>query len=180
MGQPSFLTYFELDTRHDSAAIQGTINGLFQIGGLVGALSSSTIADKLGRLWALLIASVITVVGGGLQAGSVAVSMYIVMRFVTGVGIGALVTLVPLYQSEISPPVIRGLLVGMHGVLICVGYALASWVGLGFYFVNASGTQWRIPLAIQCLAPLILAVGVLFLPESPRWRRYPNPTTSYN
>ena len=45
-----------------------------------------------------------------------------------GWGIGALVTLVPLYQSEISPPKIRGLLVGMHGVLLCVGYTLASWV----------------------------------------------------
>jgi MFS family permease len=82
---------------------------------------------------------------------------------------GALVTLVPLYQSEIAPPKIRGLLVGMHGVLICVGYALASWVGVGFYFVNASGAQWRIPLAIQCLPPLFLAIGVLLLPESPRW-----------
>jgi MFS family permease len=86
--------------------------------------------------------------------------------------VGALVTLVPLYQSEIAPPRIRGLLVGMHGVLICVGYALASWVGVGFYFVNASGAQWRIPLAIQCLAPLALAIGVLFLPESPRWCKF--------
>ena len=80
-------------------------------------------------------------------------------------------TLVPLYQSEISPPKIRGLLVGMHGVLICVGYALASWVGLGFYFVNASGAQWRIPLAIQSLPPLVLSLGILFMPESPRWRK---------
>lgn len=57
----------------------------------------------------------------------------------------------------------------MHGVLICVGYSLASWVGLGFYFVNASGAQWRLPLAIQCLPPLFLSFGVLMLPESPRW-----------
>ena len=57
----------------------------------------------------------------------------------------------------------------MHGVLICVGYTLASWVGVAFYFVNASGAQWRLPLAIQCLPPLFLSFGVLFLPESPRW-----------
>lgn len=80
--------------------------------------------------------------------------------------------LVPLYQSELAPPKIRGLLVGMHGVCICIGYALSSWVGLGFYFVSASGAQWRIPLAIQCAAPLVLACGVLFLPESPRWRKW--------
>ena len=83
---------------------------------------------------------------------------------------GALVTLVPLYQSEIVPPQIRGLLVGMHGVMICIGYSSASWVGVAFYFVNAAGAQWRLPLAIQCVAPLILSIGVLFLPESPRWR----------
>jgi MFS family permease len=85
---------------------------------------------------------------------------------------GQLVTLVPLYQSEIAPPKIRGLLVGTHGVIICLGYTLAAWIGVGFYFVNASGAQWRIPLAIQCVPPLFLALGVLFLPESPRWCEY--------
>jgi len=82
------------------------------------------------------------------------------------------VTLVPLYQSEIAPPRIRGLLVGMHGTMIGTGYAMACYVGLGFYFVNASGAQWRIPLAIQCLPPLLLACGVMMLPETPRWRRH--------
>ena len=58
---------------------------------------------------------------------------------------------------------------GIHGVMICVGYALASWIGFGFSFVQDSAVQWRIPLAVQCLPPLFLAIGVLFLPESPRW-----------
>ena len=145
------------------------MNGLFQAGGLIGVLASIWVADKYGRRMALFTNAVVVVVGGALQAGSVAVSMFIVARFITGWGTGALVALVPLYQSEISPPKIRGLLVGSHGVLLCVGYSIASWVGLGFYFVNASGAQWRIPLAIQCIFPLGLAAGVLFLPESPRW-----------
>ncbi|KAH8655331.1 general substrate transporter [Xylariales sp. PMI_506] len=169
LGQPSFLAYFGLDTAPNAATLEGAINGLFQAGGLIGTLLSSTIADWLGRRKAIFISALLATVGGALQAGSVAMAMYLVSRFVTGLGIGALVTLVPLYQSEISPPRVRGMLVGMHGVLLCVGYALASWVGFGFYFVNASGAQWRIPLAIQCLAPLILTAGVLFLPESPRW-----------
>lgn len=83
--------------------------------------------------------------------------------------LGALVTLVPLYQSEIAPPAIRGLLVGTHGVVIVIGYITASWIGFGFYFVNASGAQWRIPLAVQCIPPLALVSGVMFVPESPRW-----------
>lgn len=169
LGQPTFLAYFELDTRKNATQLIGAMNGLYQAGGLIGVLSCIWAADKYGRRVALFINAVITVVGGALQAGSVDVGMFIFFRFVTGWGIGALVALVPLYQSEISPPKIRGLLVGMHGVLLCVGYTLASWVGLGFYFVNASGAQWRIPLAIQCIFPLVLAAGVLFLPESPRW-----------
>jgi MFS family permease len=78
---------------------------------------------------------------------------------------------VPLYQSEIAPPKIRGLLVGIHGGMIGTGYMIASYVGLGFCFVNASGAQRRIPLAIQCVAPLLLTAGVMLLPETPRWRK---------
>lgn len=44
-----------------------------------------------------------------------------------------------------------------------------SWIGFGFYFVNASGSQWRVPLAIQCVPTVFLAAGLYFLPESPRW-----------
>lgn len=86
--------------------------------------------------------------------------------------LGSIVTVVPLYQSEVSPTSIRGFLVGMHGVMICVGYTMASWVGLGFYFVQGTNSQWRGPLAIQVLAPLILCLGVFWLPESPRWRKF--------
>ncbi|KAK3112211.1 hypothetical protein LTR53_011749 [Teratosphaeriaceae sp. CCFEE 6253] len=169
LGQPSFIAYFDLDTRANANSLIGAVNGLFQAGGLIGTMCCSFFADRLGRRKAILIAAVTTVVGGALQAGSVAIEMYIVMRLITGMGIVALVTLVPIYQSEISPPEIRGLLVGMHGVLICVGYTSSSWIGLGFYFVNAAGAQWRIPLAIQCIWPLLLAAGIMYLPESPRW-----------
>lgn len=88
LGQPSFVTYFELDTRSNAADLIGAINGLFQAGGLVGALSCSQTADWLGRRKAILVASVVSVIGGALQAGSVNIAMYIAMRFVTGLGIG--------------------------------------------------------------------------------------------
>ncbi|KIX99383.1 uncharacterized protein Z520_04959 [Fonsecaea multimorphosa CBS 102226] len=169
LGQPSFISYFELDTRPNASGLIGATNGLFQTGGLFGTLSCMKSADWLGRRKALFVASIVTTVGGALQAGSVHIAMYIVARLITGLGIGALVTLVPLYQSEVAPPKIRGLLVGIHGIMICVGYTSASWIGVGFYFVQAAGAQWRIPLAVQAVWPALLAMGVLFLPESPRW-----------
>ena len=111
----------------------------------------------------------ITMVGGALQSGSVHIAMYLVARFVTGFGIGGLVMLVPLWQSEVSPPAHRGLLVGLHGVSILIGYCMSQWIGYGFFFVKSSSAQWRVPLAIQIVPALILGCGVLFLPESPRW-----------
>ncbi|KIX09803.1 uncharacterized protein Z518_00884 [Rhinocladiella mackenziei CBS 650.93] len=169
LGQPSFITYFELDRRSNASDLIGATNGLFQVGGLLGTLSCMKSADWLGCRKALFAASIVTTIGGALQAGSVHIGMYIVARLITGIGIGALVTLVPLYQSEVAPPKIRSLLVGIHGVMICVGYTSASWVGVGFYFVQAGGAQWRLPLAIQAIWPTLLAMGVMFLPESPRW-----------
>ncbi|KAK5735750.1 hypothetical protein LTR17_007922 [Elasticomyces elasticus] len=89
LGQPTFVSYFALDTRSNAASLTGAINGLFQAGGLIGTLCSSFLADSLGRRKAILIAAIVTVIGGALQAGSVAIAMYIVMRLVTGWGIGS-------------------------------------------------------------------------------------------
>lgn len=100
LGQPTFIAYFELNTRSNAADLMGAINGLYQAGGLFGSLSIISTPDWLGRRKALLLYSVITLIGGALQAGSVHIGMFLVMRFITGFGIGALVGLVPLYQSE--------------------------------------------------------------------------------
>ncbi|KAL4780340.1 major facilitator superfamily domain-containing protein [Aspergillus varians] len=134
LGQPSFLAYFGLDTASNSTQLQGAINGLFQAGGLFGTLGFGFLADKFGRCKAIFIATVVAIVGGALQAGSVHIAMFLVARFITGFGIGGLVMLVPLWQSEVAPPHSRGLLVGLHGVSILFGYSLSSWVGYGFYF----------------------------------------------
>ncbi|KAL4875014.1 general substrate transporter [Aspergillus karnatakaensis] len=169
LGQPSFTAYFGLDTANDANALEGAMNGLFQAGGLFGTLISSWAADKYGRCKAIFAYTVVTVIGGALQAGSVHIAMFLVARFMTGLGIGGLLMLVPLWQSEVSPPGHRGLLVGLHGVSILLGYALSSWIGYGFFFVSHNAAQWRVPLAIQIAPALILGCGILLIPESPRW-----------
>ncbi|KAM0468268.1 hypothetical protein ACHAP7_011097 [Fusarium lateritium] len=94
--------------------------------------------------------------------------MFLITRFFTGIGVGLIVGAVPLYQSEISPPHSRGFLVGLHGVLIGTGYSIAGWVGYACYPLNGN-LQWRIPLALQVVAPALLLIGTSLLPESPRW-----------
>lgn len=163
-------SYFGLDKRDDTDALFGAMNGLYTVGGFVGALASSYTAEVIGRKRAIFAACITACVGGALQCGSVNLGEFIFVRFVSGLGVGMILVLVPLYQSEVAPPHSRGLMVGIHGVCITVGYCSSSWVGFAFYFVNANGAQWRIPLAIQAIPPLLLSFGVLFLPESPRWR----------
>ncbi|KAK4962430.1 hypothetical protein LTR10_000056 [Elasticomyces elasticus] len=169
LGQPSFLSYFRLDTAPNAAALSGAMNGLFQAGGLLGVLAAGVVADKYGRCKAIFYATLITIIGAALQTGSVHIAMFLVARFITGLGVGGLVMLVPLWQSEVAPPHSRGLLVGLHGVSILIGYNLSTWIGYGFFFVSAGGAQWRVPLAIQMVPAIILACGILSIPESPRW-----------
>jgi MFS family permease len=79
------------------------------------------------------------------------------------------VTLVPIYQSEISPPDARGFLVGQHGTWIVFGYSLAGWVGVGSYYSNNLQFQWRFPIAMSIVPPLVLLLCSPLVPESPRY-----------
>lgn len=77
---------------------------------------------------------------------------------------------IPLWITEIAPPQGRGLLGNIHGFMAVFGYLLASYVGVGFYYYQkGSGQQWRAPLALACLPPLITLLFLVRMPESPRW-----------
>lgn len=82
-----------------------------------------------------------------------------------------LITIVPVFQSEIAPPENRGMLVSLNGVLIVVAYSLAAWIGVACYFSTNVALQWRFPLAVQILWPLLLLATLPIVPESPRWRK---------
>jgi len=75
---------------------------------------------------------------------------------------------VPLYQSEIAPPAMRGFLTGMTQFMIGLGFFVANWVGYGCQYLD-SDAQWRIPLGIQVAPAVLLFLGMFGLPFSPRW-----------
>lgn len=64
------------------------MNGLYTAGGLVGALTSSLLADRLGRKRVIFLASIMATIGGALQGGSVNLGMFIFVRFISGFGVG--------------------------------------------------------------------------------------------
>ncbi|KAH0836949.1 hypothetical protein AYO21_01742 [Fonsecaea monophora] len=175
LGQPGFFKYFGLaaaPTEPNYAytnRILGATSGLFSAGAFMGCWTMGWMCDARGRKQALYIATIISIVGSALQAGSAAIGMFLFARWLTGYGVGNLVTLIPIMQAEISPPASRGFLVGQHGVVLVGGYMIAGWVGYGCYFSQNENFQWRFPLAVACLWPLLTLAVAPWIPESPRW-----------
>jgi len=94
--------------------------------------------------------------------------MLLVGRYIVGFGGGMLIANTPVYLSEISPAHNRGLLVGLQGNFVTLGYVISSCAAFGFHFVEES-YQWRLNFVIATAVALALLLSLLSLPESPRW-----------
>ena len=125
--------------------------------------------DRFGRVRNLQAASLLGILGGALQGAARNLAMFQVGRFVMGLCIGLMVTVTPMYLSEISSPRRRGWLVGHHAIFLVFGYMLASWIGYAVYFASNQAFGWRFPLGFQIVPPLVLLAGTPCLPQSPRW-----------
>ncbi|KAL3474490.1 sugar transporter family protein [Aspergillus californicus] len=172
LGQPSFYEYMGLLDNPHEASIIGAMNSLFYVGGFFGTIFNAWFADYTGRRGTIIVACLVLIISGALVAGSVGVKMFIVFHFFTGWSCLMLLATVPLWIIEVTPPAHRGTFANIHGMMATLGYVVASYVGVGFYYYqNGSGRQWRAPLAFVCLPPLItlLLIVVIRLPESPRW-----------
>ena len=106
--------------------------------------------------------------GIALQTGAKNLATFVAGRFFAGFGVGLISMLVPMYQSECSPKWIRGAVVGGYQFAITVGILLANVIN------NATKDRtthaaWQIPISIQFIWAFILAAGMTYLPESPRW-----------
>ncbi|KAK7729989.1 hypothetical protein SLS53_009104 [Cytospora paraplurivora] len=149
----------------------GFVISIYNISCAVGAISIGYLADTLGRERSLAFASALTILGALVQAGSYTVSQMILGRFVIGLGIGTYAAGVPLYLAEISPPTLRGRIVGINSMILCFAEMVVFFVDLGFFFLPSDG-WWRVPLALQVFPAALLAVGCVrsgWVPPSPRW-----------
>ncbi|KAK3997069.1 putative hexose transporter [Cladorrhinum sp. PSN332] len=152
-----------------SAARQGAIVGLLPAGCLFGSLIAGRIADSLGRRLAISASAVFCCVGNVIEIASTSSwAQYAVGRLVTGFGIGALSVAVPMYQSESAPTILRGVLIACYQLFITLGIWTAEMINYGTHEMSSSAS-WRIPSGLSFLWSLILGVGILFLPESPRF-----------
>jgi MFS family permease len=93
----------------------------------------------------------------------------VVGRIISGIGVGGVNAVVPVWQAECSKPKNRGKNVVIIGVFIAGGIALASWVNFGLSFHQKSSICWRLPLALPLVFCALICSSAFLFPESPRW-----------
>jgi sugar porter (SP) family MFS transporter len=180
----SFQLYFGTATSHphsnssrtplvvpsaDAADVNGNIVFTFLIGCIGGAAMSALIVDSLGRTRSILVGTLLFVLGGIIQATCTSREPFYLSRVASGLGIGVLSNVAPLYISEVSPTALRGRMVAVQQLMIVLGIFVASCVNAGMYTFVQGDMQWRGALAAQCV-PGVILLGLLFiLPHSPRW-----------
>jgi MFS family permease len=126
--------------------------------------------DRFGRKRTIQIGAVIATVGGILQAAAMNLPMILVGRIISGWAVGLMSMSVPVYLAECAHPNTRGMIVGITQQMIGVGFIVSTWVGYGSrHTSDASSFQWRFPLAFQIIPSTFLVVGLIWLPESPRY-----------
>ncbi|KAH8677454.1 hypothetical protein BX600DRAFT_492907 [Xylariales sp. PMI_506] len=161
---PYFRDYFN----HPSHAEIGTMVAILEIGALISSLAVGKIGDVIGRRRTILYGAIIFFVGGALQTFATNMPMMMLGRIIAGLGVGSLSTIVPVYQSEISPPHNRGKLACIEFSGNIIGYATSVWVDYFCGYID-SDFSWRLPLLMQCVMGALLGFGSLVIVESPRW-----------
>lgn len=141
---------------------------ILEVGAFISSLIVGKVGDIIGRCRTVFYGSIIFCVGGVIQTFAWSDTAMILGRIIAGFGVGALTTIVPVYQSEISPAENRGWLACIEFTGNISGYAASVWVGYASSFLE-SHWSWRLPLSMQVVLGALLAFGSTIIPESPRW-----------
>jgi len=148
-----------------SAGLQQLVVGSLLVAAVVGALLGGPISDAWGRKRTLILAALVFGVGALVASYSPNLAVLVVARVLLGLAIGIASMIVPVYIAEIAPPRVRGALVSLQQFMITVGIMVSYLVSYAF---SGSGA-WRWMLGVGMIPAAILFVGMLPLPESPRW-----------
>lgn len=156
---------FIKDTFVLSTLQQGLIVSIVLVGAAVAAIGGGSFSDRIGRRKSLILTSVVFIAGALMSAAAPTMAVLVVGRLVIGVGIGLASSVVPLYISEIAPANARGWLVSLYQLAVTIGILVAY---VADYVFAASG-NWRWMLGLAVVPGAMLGVGMLYLPETPRY-----------
>jgi sugar porter (SP) family MFS transporter len=144
---------------------QGMVVSAVPVGAIFGAAIAGQAADRLGRRRTIVSAAVVFIVGAVLSAAAPGLAVLVIARVLLGVAVGLASANAPVYISEVAPPDERGRLVSYFQLSVTVGILVAYLVGLAFAGIDG----WRWMLGLGAVPALALGIGMLQMPQSPRW-----------
>ncbi|KAK4343714.1 hypothetical protein RND71_036808 [Anisodus tanguticus] len=142
----------------------GTIN----IYSLVGAALAGRTSDWIGRRYTIVFACIIFFVGAILMGFATNYWFLMLGRFVAGIGVGYALMIAPVYTAEVAPASCRGFCTSFPEVFINGGVLLGYVSNYAFSMLPLK-LGWRLMLGIGVIPSVLLGIGVLAMPESPRW-----------
>lgn len=153
-----------------TASNEGLVTSGITLGAAFGAVVAGRLSDKIGRKRLLKYLSVLFFVFTLACATAPNAGLLIVFRILLGLAVGGASVIVPTYLAEISTPDIRGKLVTQNELMIVSGQLLAFVVNafLGNAFGHISSI-WRYMIGFGMIPAAALFLGMMFIPESPRW-----------
>ncbi|KAI1810147.1 quinate permease [Poronia punctata] len=172
---PSFVDEFQfaLLGKADKALISANIVSLYQAGAFFGSFFAYVSSYHLGRRKSLFVFISVFILGAGMMLGASrekGLGLIYGGRVLAGIGVGASSMIVPIYISELSPPAIRGRLVGIYELGWQIGGLVGFWINYGVNLhVAPTRSQWLIPFAVQLIPAGLVFIGAFWIRESPRW-----------
>jgi MFS transporter, SP family, arabinose:H+ symporter len=168
-GAIGFLrAHFELD-----AGLTGWAASSILAGCMFGAMAAGPASDRFGRKPSLVVAGLLFALSSLASAVPESIGQFAAARFAGGLAIGAASILSPIYIAEIAPRAVRGRLVALYQLAIVVGILAVFFVNLQ---IQRSGdldwnetVGWRWMFGSLVPPSILFSLGVLFVPESPRW-----------
>ena len=148
-----------------SPTLQGIVVAIALAGAAIGAAMAGYLSDRMGRRRVILSAGLLFIAGAIISAIAQEVTILLIGRFLVGLAIGVASMLTPLYLAEISPASDRGAIVSLNQLCITAGILVSYLVGFALASVS-DGWRWMVARAVP---GIILSLGMLVLPESPRW-----------
>ncbi|KAL2929268.1 putative polyol transporter 6 [Bienertia sinuspersici] len=142
--------------------------GTLNVCSLIGSLLSGKTSDLIGRRYTIVLAAATFFLGALLMGLAPSYPYLIAGRVVAGIGVGYSLMIAPVYTAEISPAMTRGFMSSLPEVFITVGILLGYVVNYAFAGIP-KGWNWRVMLLLAVVPALGIGLGVVVMPESPRW-----------
>ncbi|KAJ8645758.1 hypothetical protein MRB53_007506 [Persea americana] len=144
------------------------LTGILNVNSLIGSCAAGRTSDWIGRKRTIVFAAVIFFVGALMMGFATNYAFLMAGRFVAGIGVGYALMIAPVYTAEVSPASTRGFLTSFPEVFINVGILFGYVSNFAFSHFSLH-LGWRLMLGIGAIPSVLLAFGVLAMPESPRW-----------